>query len=456
MIGRMRRRCSRGFGSSPRAGANAGFTLVELTVALVAGLIVALGIVTLSKESTQTFHEEVRISAAEATMRAAVDRLRADLARGGYMSTGNIVWDPQIAAAPGATNVATINAAFLGLRRLASIHLIRGGSAAKSPLSASQTPVLTPDAIEIGGNMTSADQYEALTLQAGPGGCQRIMMSPTSPAMYRVNAVGAVAAAQEFRNLFQPVPAALKTQFIVRVIDDAGKTQYVATCAEANAAGFDASVPPQPYVDIDATTPIQTAQGTGTVSSITGFTGVRWVNPVQIVRWEITNADPAQYAVLNGQALAPGTADPNKYDLIRSYVDAKGVIVPETTELVAEYAVDLSFAFSVDNGLTSANPNVVSFAFDDATNQTWANDVSTVAANPGPQRIRSVRARIVTRTAQPDRTINVPLATQFTGQEFMYRYCLATPCGTVDGTLRWARARTVTTEISLPNQSRNF
>ena len=61
----------------------AGFTLIEVTVSLAAGLLVALGIVALSREATRTFHEEVRSSAAEATLRTAVDRLRSDLQRAG-------------------------------------------------------------------------------------------------------------------------------------------------------------------------------------------------------------------------------------------------------------------------------------------------------------------------------------------------------------------------------------
>ena len=52
--------------STPRRGTAAsrpprgGFTLIELTWRSSAGLIVALGIVGLSREATRTFNEEVR------------------------------------------------------------------------------------------------------------------------------------------------------------------------------------------------------------------------------------------------------------------------------------------------------------------------------------------------------------------------------------------------------------
>jgi hypothetical protein len=460
---------------SRRAGfsrSSAGFTLVELTVALVAGLIVAMGIVALSRSATATFNEEMRNSTAEAALRGAVDRLRVDLQRAGFMSTGNIMTDHAVALPPGAVNkVWNIKSDMAGIRRLAALYLDDGGSITKNTLAqegAQPTPLL-PDLIEIAGNMTTSEQFDVALIQpAGSstnGACQRILLSPTSAAMYRLNAVGAVAAADELRNIFQPVPANMTTQFIVRVVDDAGRAQYVATCKEYPTAGFTtvgASPQPYPYVDIDAaSTPLQTASGTGTVSTLSGYgAGRASINPVQIVRWEITgpggtDAEPIHYTNALGN-LPLGGADANKYDLIRSFVDATGQLVPETTEVIAEYAVDFDVAFTVDNG-TNLRPTLVTYAFDDTGSNAWAYDVSQAAASQiGPQRIRSVRARLVTRTAQPDRTANVKATNSTTAGEFLYRYCVAPDCTKVDNTLRWARARTITTEVTLPNLARNW
>jgi prepilin-type N-terminal cleavage/methylation domain-containing protein len=450
-----------------RASGSRGFTLVELTVALLAGLIVAMAIVSLAKESTQTFHEEARSAAAEAALRTAVDRLGADLARAGYMSTGNVLADTNIAKPIGAATP-PIPPGMVGLRRLASIHLYEGGSGANGlALSSAQSPALAPDAIDIGGNMTSAEEFEVQIVMPTNGNCQRILISATSPAIYRVAPVGDTQPAQDLRNVFQPVPAGMSTQFVVRVVDDTGRSQFVLTCPEATAAGFDPSTG-LPYVDVDAVnTPILTAQQTGTLGGISGYaSGRAWVNPVHVVRWEITTAaleaqNQAQYANAMGN-LPSGGVDPNKYDLVRSYVDmATGQTIPATTELVAEYAVDLDFAFSVDNSLLGAGlPNVVTFAFeDDINNDTWAQDVSLQAPpfTTGPQRIRSVRARVATRSAIGDRTVNVPV-NNYGNQQYLYRYCINTTpsCNAADGTLRWARARTITTEVALPNQARNF
>ncbi len=438
-----------------------GFTLIELTVALLAGLIVAIAVVGLSRDATHTFHEEMRSSGAEATLRTAVDRLRADLQRAGYMSTGNIVLDPLIAKPPGGSNlfnVPTPGPLALGLARLASIYRSAGGSAANTPLSASNG--IKPDVIQISGNMTSAEQFVVdLVSQAPNGNCTQLVLSGTSPAMYRVLASGA-SAAQELRNMFQPVPAASTTQFIVRLVDSNGCTQYLLTCPEASAAGFlnpsvGATPPTQPYLDIDTqSTAIVTTRMTGTSCGVTGLgpPGLVKVNPVQIVQWELTSPvatmdpePPQDQSILGGQPLTPTTPDPNKYDLMRSYVDAFGAVVPSTSEIVAEYAVDLEFAFSVDTSVISTAPSVITYGFEDAAdNDLWAADVNLagITSLKGPQRIRAVRARVVTRTAQPDRSVNIGI-TNYGAQAFMYRY-------QIDGT-DWARARTIVTQVSLPN-----
>ncbi|HEY1693515.1 MAG TPA: prepilin-type N-terminal cleavage/methylation domain-containing protein [Polyangiaceae bacterium] len=456
----------------------AGFTLVELTVSLLAGLIVALGIMTLSKEATRTFNEEIRGSAAEATLRTAVDRLRADIGRAGYMSTGNIMLDPMIAKAPSdVSNVVHIANGMGGIRRLASVSFVAGKVGQSQalntlPLSLVQPSALAPDMVEFSGNMTTSEQFEVQMIMPAGSNCTQILLSSLSPAIYRMSptGLGTPAASAELRNAFQPVPATLATQFIVRLVDTTGHVQYLATCPNATAAGFTGT---QPYLSVDtSSTPIQTSAQTKTQGGASGYCVGCLVNPVQIVRWEVTSStqeasNQAQYAAALDQqptTFGSATVDPAKYDLMRTYVDATGTPVLQTSEIIAEYAVDLKLAFSVDKTtLGDTQPNIATLAFDDPTNATWAPDVSATPqlAAVGPQRIRSVRARVATRAAQPDRTVNVPVtnfgAQQFT-QTFLYRYCInAVPsCATSDGTLRWARARTVTTEIALPNTSGAF
>jgi len=472
-----------------------GFTLIELLIALLAGLIVAMGVVGLSRDATHTFHEEMRGSAAEAALRTAVDRLRGDLQRAGYMSTGNIILDPQIAhslAAPSPANLGNqLSPTTLanGIGRLASIYRLAKGSYSKN-LKGATTDLsalngVAPDLIDIGGNMTSSDQFPVQMIsQSSNGACTEILLSPTSPAMYRVFASG-LQAPQTMHDIFQPIPDGDNNQFIVRLVDDTGHAQYLLTCGKSwdGSTGGDAGITgivggagggdggtinvagAQPYLWINTQeTSIVTSAGkthSVGVGGVSGYAaGVAWVNPVQMVQWEITAptgtpADPEppqDQSILAGTPLAPTTADPTKFDLMRSYLDGvTGNPIPDTSEIVAEYAVDLAFAFSVDTSVNNLLPNVVTYGFEDPTdNDKWAfPDVQTggVAATTGPQRIRSVRARVVTRTSQTDRSVNIPV-TNYGTQEFMYRY-------QIDAT-DYARARTIVTQVALPNQAKNF
>jgi hypothetical protein len=322
-----------------------------------------------------------------------------------------------------------------------------------------------------------------LITQAPAGNCTEIFLSPSSPAMYRVFASGAQAP-QTLHDIFQPEPNSDSDEFIVRLVDDTGHSQYLLTCGSllgnptsntgaaagitgvtGGGGGGDGGTAnfanAQPFLWIDTqNTAILTSRAAGTNGGVSGFAaGVAWVNPVHVVRWEITSAtgtpadpEPAQdQSILAGTPLTPAVPDPAKFDLMRSYVDGvNGNVIADTSELVAEYAVDLDFAFSVDTSVNNLIPNVVTYGFEDpADNNPWALNVNTagVAAVQGPQRIRAVRARVVTRTAQADRNVTIPVG-NYASQEFMYRYQL-------DAT-DYARARTIVTQVALPNQERNF
>jgi type II secretory pathway pseudopilin PulG len=447
-----------------RGDGERAFTLVELTVALLAGLIVAMGIVSLSREATNTFHEEARSSAAEAALRTAMDRLRADVQRAGYMSTGNILWDPNLVhvpvppgTAPGLPTVTAMKGV-AGIKSLGSILLTKGGSGGPvTPLSGNQIPPLAPDRIQISGNMTVADQFDVAMISPQPNGnCRRIYLTPTAPALFRLLVASGGASAVELNNVF--VPSAGGAQFIVRLVDNTGHSQFLATCS-TGPGGIDGT---GPYVDTDESkTPLIDANAAGTLAGPKGYcAGKCWINPVHIVQWELVAAtaepDP-DTKMLGRQSTVTGT-DPNKYDLLRSYVDANGTVVADTREVVAEYAVDLSFAFSVDQG-TPTLPVISLFGFDDGpSNVPWAQVITQTQSSPGPQRIRSVQVRLATRTAQADRTVNItPVPKNYLSQTFIYRYCMTANCTTYSpGTPQWARVRTLTTEVSLPNQSRNF
>ena len=428
-----------------------GFTLIELMVSLVAGLFVAMAVVALSKDATTTFHEESRTATAEMSLRTAVDRLRNDLQRAAFMATPNIQKDPLIAHAPGNPNVPTTFPA--GIKSLASLHMVNPSPAANLPLSV--TNALAPDTLEISGNFTTTDAYVVRILDAG-GGCggQRLTLAIDSPAMWRLLGTSTPDAALEAA--FQPVSG---QQFIVRVEDDTGHYQFVETCA-GKAAGITGSgLTAVAYLDVASATKILSSKDTQTQGGATGLgVGRLVVNPVQTIRYEVRALNPGQPSDAPYRTLVPEGGSTDKYELFRTYLNAAGTLTAQT-ELVAEYAVDLKFAFSADlvDLTTDLNRTLTVYGMSDTANNEALTDDINIARPHGPERIRSTRFRLSTRSSIADRQTAL-VATAPTGNlyqgDYPLRYCVLQAGCQSDG--GWSRVRTVTTEVTLPNQARIF
>lgn len=437
----------------PKRSAARGFTLVELLVSLAAGLVISVAVVGLARSATETFHEEVRTSNTELSLRTATERIRFDLSRAGFMSTPNIRTDPTVGKVRGQTDITAPGTLQNGLGRLTSIAYESNGSnvAQVATLSNPATNPVSPDAIRLSGNFTTADEYIVQSIAPSTGGgCggQTITLSRESAAVSRLllnpdgtpKTAGADAAA--LVAAFQPVTGA-GVQFMGRVMDDTGYAQYFALCP-GTSTNMGAGVSPEIYIAPE--TPVLSASQTGGAGGVMGFgVGRMTVNPIQTVRWSIRRIADTRLDVIDP---ATGTWDDRKFDLVREWVDAQGQAIPTGFERIAEYAVDLEIAFSVNMVVGGQ----VNFPFGDVRNTTYGEAVNPppAPANPltRPEDIRAVRFRLAVRTAQADRT--QALAAPAGG--YMYRYCL-TPggCGT---TMPYARVRTVVTEVSLPNQTR--
>lgn len=418
-----------------RRSGSAGFTMIELSVALVAGLMVSLAVVALSREATYSFHEEMRTATAEMSVRTAIDRLKSDLQRAGFMATGNVRVDPRSPLDPTGTKLGGISDQ--GFLDLAGIHYYEKGSLLQTPLSSVGDNAFTPDSIDITGNFTSSDSYVVGKVSPGGGGCggQRLFLSMDSAATYRI--MTSPDPNKTLQEMFQPIPG---KKFLVRINDDLGRQEFVYGCATQTAGWATAS---GAWVDLDVSLAY--------LNSAYGFVDGRLtVNPVQTVRWEIrplTSTDTTYTALATDPGNDGGTS--TKYNLVRSWVGLDGVAL-NPAEVVAEYAVDLKFAFTFDLGAyvdTNPVPNLQSYAFGDTNNKTYAG--SNVTGQP--QRARSVRVRFATRGATADRNEDQRLEKN----NYTIRYCLE-PAGCTSGSRQWARVRTVTTEVSLPNQARFF
>lgn len=444
------RRVSRASGATHARARARGFTLPELMVSLVAGLIVTVAVMGLARTATNTFYEQVRSTSSQMALRLASQRLTNDLSRASFMSSGNIRWDPAIARVNASCTLT--GSRYTGLDNLAGIRLYMAGSTQNPELTLETDNALRPEAIDITGNMTSNDQYIATAPSVG--GCTMTLdLLPNDPAVLRIVTSiqpdgttpprADVEATALLRSIFLPVAG---SRFPARVTDTVGKTHFV-VIADAFVAGGKATLtfaPPSSGPACPILEPTSSNQCGGAPGAL-GFAPVQ-IAPIQTVRWSLRRVpnlrlDPPEDAAM-------------KFDLVRQYVDATGALAG-LPEVIVEYATDLKFAFSVDQ--TPGIPNMLSFDFEDEiSNGAWAanttNGVASSARNaatdPAPHRIRSVRFRISDRAARPDREFDLP------GQPPGYplRYCLDGPPSPT--CVRYARLRTITSEVALINQAR--
>lgn len=423
-----------------------GFTLVELMVSLVAGLIVTIAVVGLARTATTTFYEEARLSTVEATVRSASERLRQDLSRVGFMSTGNIKlarndspsvpFGQKISHIPGAATPSRYGALTDDLQ---GIRIYVGGSlaTAQGPNNLSTVNGLNPDAIEMTGNYTTDDSYRGRML----GNNTVVLTALNDPAVARL--LAGPDADKALRNAFTPgSQTGAVPPFIARVVDPRGCSHFVVV---SNAVGTAASATltfgaPISGSPILMPTEDQSTCGASDQEEVT-------VNPVQTVRWSIGPTNPA---------LAPDVAlgeNGNKFDLYREIRDAAGasVAAPGGPQVIAEYAIDLKFGLSVDDPdpvlVAPANQKTFDMDVNGADITLWTQPASVTAPGlPAPHRVRSVRFRLATRAALPDRTEPLSL---LPGQPYISRYCTeaVAPCH------KFSRVRTIMSEVALINQA---
>lgn len=421
-----------------------GFTLVELMISLVMGLIVALAAVGLARTATTTFYEQARVSGVEANVRTASERLRNDLARAAYMSTPDIRNDRKLATLPGAVGAPYRIAALQGLQ---SIRIEADTTTRAHAYTTANN--LQPHMVSIAGNMTSDDLYRGQLIQAsgpGCGGTTVRLNRLADPAVRRLfagepNGAGIV---QQTSLVFLPARSmnptgAASSTSVVQVMDMRGCFHYLQVCNVVQGPDLNS-------VDLSLEGGVLLTTDTG--GDVCGAQVMEEVAvaPVQRVRWRLgpevdTNRiDPA----------LDGTGE-NKFNLYRDILSADGTTML-ASEVIAEYAVDLRLGLTVDaatsTGPENANRTFQTFGFEeaDATLTQWAGPTSTPTV--GPHRIRSVRYRIAFRTPFPDRRADLPMPA---GPGYLSRYCMgASPC------TDFARVRTLISEVTLLNQGRAF
>jgi prepilin-type N-terminal cleavage/methylation domain-containing protein len=407
-----------------RRPSQAGFTLIELLVASVAGLFVVLAAFMLSRGATRLFAAEGRVANSQLNLRLGIDRLRQDLERAGYMTTANVSTDPDVCPRP-----ASAGGAVLPLQSV----LLKLGDPSSALTPASAKNGLYPDQITLTGNFASTDIYLAASiLPSSSGGGYDIALQKNWGSTARLLNTGETGSAT----------SALQSVFavdrMIRVRNSVGVSQFL--LVESAAIAGDG----RPVITTKATPAYAMASSGGAVDKRCGGTGFCLgceVNPVQIINYQVgTLASDSRFAWAYPTG---GVGDANKYDLIRTELKPDGTVVKDSEEIVAEYAVDLAFAFGVDSSVSITpggafiEPAVAQLPFGNKDNLLYGDPVASSTARP--QRIRSVRYRLSTRTRFPDNSTAVD-----DGGAGLLRYKL--------GEEQYSRVRTIIGDIALINQ----
>lgn len=414
-------------GRKRRARGNAGFTLVELMVALTGGLFISLAVFALSRDSGRFYQSESRIANATVGGLLGFERLRTDIARAGFLASPNAARDQRLCGLPDSSWPAA-------LQNLASIRV----TTPVGTYPALAANGRTPPALVLAGSYASSDLFSAIAYANGSRIVFRLgNLSPDHPLQPAAMRLGAGAApTQDAMNSVFRVGGAL------RIVQNG--RQYYGVIQSATGGN-------DPLVTITNVPPVQQqGGGIGCGLTVPGSAASRsTINVVNFIRYQLgtphtvtglANYQPL-YAASNAGDAAPGEA--GRTELMRVEQDLTGADIDGTEEVVAEYAVDFNLQVTVatpvgccDSTLAVIPPSSAQFAT--YTGPTYGNP------NTSPELIRSVRVRLGVRSREGDRSSTMVNPTG----GGLFRFNLGT--GNADA---YARVRTFQADVFLHNQA---
>jgi prepilin-type N-terminal cleavage/methylation domain-containing protein len=399
-------------------GSKRGFTLVELMVAMVGGLFVSIAVFSLAKHASGFAMRQSRI--ADATLQNVVgfERLKADIARAGFLSSPNLVRDRSVCRDPGdATYPAR-------LARLASVFI---QPVAPVELSTEMTlNGLAPSSIQLSGSYSANDQFVARNIVQGSP--SQVFLAPFSLGMANIGYPTT------------PTAATLERVFAagraLRVVDDEGHVQFAAITGVTGGTN--------PAIQLGASPDLKFRSGSNVRCGISGH-GKNSVNVVNLIRYDLRDLNVSTQPGFRPMFRGGPTYEATRRELVREELDLTNGVIAGSLELIAEYAVDLGFSLLVAPNTTSRLLRVTG---NDVI--TYAGDPTTMLAGNGPQLIRAVNAWLSVRSQEADRTTPLGLTVTGSGPNLL-RISLNPTNRTLPP---FARVRTLQSTIPLPNQAR--
>jgi prepilin-type N-terminal cleavage/methylation domain-containing protein len=402
--------------------ARAGFTLVELMVAMSGGLFLSIAVFALSRDATRFYQQEGRIANATLAAVSGFERLSSDVARAGHLSTPNIQNDPFVCNRPDASFPASIR----GLRALV---------VGKSTVTGTEVAGagLAPHSLVVSGAMNTPEVLTTMAVAEGAGGAWRVdldLATPTADRLGLSRAPAAVSANQAILDrVFMSGDASDRQGKIVR-LRRSGLDQYAVVSAATAVAGG-------AYVTLASSAPLIRLVKGGPQCGIDDTGKGMALSVIDVVRYDIRSmvADTAYAALFKASGSGVGgtanTApfEAGRAELVRVELDSAGAEVPSTREIIGEYAVDLQVTAW---GATSAtNPALLPVA------------ATTITASyTSTQLLRGVHLRLGVRSREADREADIAGG----GSGALYRIGLGP-----SGAAPFARVRTLQSDVPLRN-----
>jgi prepilin-type N-terminal cleavage/methylation domain-containing protein len=395
-----------------------GFTLLELMVALTIGAMAVTSVYTLGAASSRRFGEQRRISNVQTSLRIAMNHLKRDIARAGYLGSPN-------AAAPGERCMVTqtpVAISFLD-NPATDFQLIDPND---------QHGGVQADRIVLTGDYVTRGDY----LISGLDNAGTTAYFQSNWQAFR----------RDFTNWWKDPPApetingtdfsaAFQTNRWMRLQNQQGFKFFV----PITASGTDNSVPPLAQVTFAGALPIGNP-------CVGGFMGGAKAAPLSMIRYRL-----AQAAATGPNAAVDAVIKGNNIQLVREEIDpvnSTNPLDPTQSALMAntrrqtllDYVVHFDVDFVIDARTRSAGTPPCLVRYDDGL----PSPNAAACANVGfaPERIRAAIVTLSARTPEQDprfiwlaRTAGQPLT--------RYQFNPALPGA--------ARVRTLRAEILVPN-----
>ncbi|MEJ7731676.1 MAG: prepilin-type N-terminal cleavage/methylation domain-containing protein [Polyangiaceae bacterium] len=444
--------------SSVARRAERGFTLVELMVAMTAGLMISAAAMVLARNASRAFQQEARITSAQISAGLGMSRLAGDIQRAAFMSSPHVKRDPFVCG-----DYANWTA---GMNSLAGVQITANGSST-DPASGNLTQStgapnnLSPDSIIIGGAFSTTEQFAVRNIARESGGTYSVRLQLDSGPTARALSAEIQGGEPICATATAPNVGIFRVGRFLRIVDSSGRHEYglISACTVTR-AGLDVN-------EVLITLAAMPAVPEKTPSNTCGWSGLATgllVNPVSRVKYALRNlrgharfgtlvAPPAGAVErsLSGDGDPTSASQPGRTELVRVELAADGTEIESSTEtnanlatleVVAEYAVDLKFGV-ISTAVNGINPTVTRRDIGDAAGYGEVANITNITARPN--RVRAISVRFSTRARVPDRNQQIPAGPVGA----LGRFALTS----VPGELNWARMRTLQAEVALPNQA---